>query len=504
MEQAHALEKFYDNMVKKHKQLTKKSIIITQKGDVDLKLALDLQTLNEEMKKFCLRYGNFIRTRNKGYGKFKKEIYLSWLDSKIIKKDEKEIHIKSADLDFITKDEPKSVEELVNDITSLAYNKSEKNYRLAEQIEAMHIPIKSASIATNKTKRVKIVKDTNNEKIKKKCKNLSQSHKKKENVMIDDIKRIRSKLKQNAINFIDDRKANKLTANNKYKFINNESDKIKKTKTKQPIKKKYPVKQKENKPNANFYIQNIPLNMAITNNDESGHFNHPNINNTVNRNANQQNNFTLKNTQVPLNYNNNSELLRNRPMASENSINPIFFQQERKLGHYTKKNVSPTDKLQNKVSINNNKKMGLVENKKTNSKKSATPELSNKNYTKEESIKFIESSALFKMPLKEDDELSMARNIYKSVYGIENPTEEELLAISEMYDVYLETISHTSCMIAKVKNKMAIEEDDIKLAIKMEFDIEFPDDFAINMDYEIVNDYEKKMAMIAKERRKGK
>lgn len=74
--------------------------------------------------------------------------------------------------------------------------------------------------------------------------------------------------------------------------------------------------------------------------------------------------------------------------------------------------------------------------------------------------------------------------------------------IKEMCDVIIENICNSSCLIAKNANKDFLDEEDIKLAFRMEYNVDFPD---VVKKYKMTEndvEHEKKLNLIDKEKKR--
>lgn len=119
---------------------------------------------------------------------------------------------------------------------------------------------------------------------------------------------------------------------------------------------------------------------------------------------------------------------------------------------------------------------------------------------KEETCQFLGTTTFCKLSDKEDD--SEIQNKLEMILGDIKLKDETKMYIKETCDVLIENICYISCMFAKNRNKEYLEEDDIKLALKTEYNIEFPDSVFRKKTCESELTHEKRIALLEKEKKK--
>lgn len=125
-----------------------------------------------------------------------------------------------------------------------------------------------------------------------------------------------------------------------------------------------------------------------------------------------------------------------------------------------------------------------------------------KQYLAEENFSALDSGTIFRNPSEREEYNKETVNRLEGILGTVKLKEETKMYIKEMCDVIIENICNTSCMIAKNACKEFLEEEDIKLAFKMEYNVEFPDIVKKYSAAENDLDHEKKMSSIEKEKKR--
>jgi len=71
--------------------------------------------------------------------------------------------------------------------------------------------------------------------------------------------------------------------------------------------------------------------------------------------------------------------------------------------------------------------------------------------------------------------------------------------INEMCDIFIENICYSGCLVSKNRDSDILEVNDVKLALKAEFNIDFPEAAFQRKTYLIDSEHEKKVQNIEKE-----
>lgn len=511
MDQAMKLKTYYDELVKKHKRLVKVYNTSTRKDSVDMNLPLELQTIGESINEFTAIYGTFIRRRNSSYGRFQVDNYVGWLqrhggsmlnnnmnNENIIPRQRSQTEYNMIEIDSmrcnVINQPNQQYEKIPSDLTHIA----KEHITKIKGNSKKHTPANSRKIA-NKEKEERKTRATNakiNKKpTKKKSKQLKNTSYKTEQKVKNLHNREANDASHGNVHFVV-----QYPSNNNFSPMNNETNNEQKNKPNNLHKKVTNYQELNDLPYSNFYTQNTAggMGMPLYNSpDLAAAQYHRNEMNKMPFHPQQHNmQYSDKPWQRTEQLHNMNKYL-NKPNTSVNTQGG----QKRKYNDNSIQYINPSDIFQDTVQKNNKQKQ-IIDRKNMNMQRNTAPEPNDDSSMKEEPCKFIEPTSVFKTSVKEEDEQCMGRHVYKTVYGNDNPTDEELTEMNEMYDIYLETICNTSCMIAKANNKTVLDEEDIRLAIKMEFDVIYPDDVTTHPVVEIDADHEKKIAMIAKERRK--
>lgn len=497
MDQAIKLKKYYDELVKRHKKLVKENDKHNKKAIINLKLENDLKTTGEEMDEFARKYEKFIRRRNSSYGRFQIDNYVTWLKKQ--NETEKIKHSDNAGSRYLlgynqhtisAANTPKIQNEnngkerksnIRDDLTQVGQNhltnlEAFTKGRIKLQVADSYIKETSSQQTINNKQ---IPKTNTNRNKKKDC--LDKIHHETANTR---------KYSKNKYEFKTEYKLG-LTTNNDFFPYPMDNDKKMKRDTERVKGQNAGHQISDTVPYHNFYLQNNPSNddlRSYSNFDCLDQFNK----------TNQKSMMCSQDQMLPPNIYSNMQEKQLYYGENSRKTPPV---QNRKFSEKPIQYINPGDLTQETMHRKIKQKNEANDYHKPYHKNSPC-DVNSGFDGKEEACNFTDPTSYFKIPLKCDDEESMGHYIYKTVYGNDHPTDEEIQEMNEMYDVYLETICHTSCMIAKSKQKNIVDSEDMKLAIKMEFDVVFPDDVVSHPVTEIDGDHEKKMAMIAKEKHK--
>lgn len=130
------------------------------------------------------------------------------------------------------------------------------------------------------------------------------------------------------------------------------------------------------------------------------------------------------------------------------------------------------------------------------------PVVTSKQNDDEQEFSMLESNYVFKHSDEKEGQSNETVSKIESILGDVKLSEKTKMFIKEMCDVIIESVCNTSCMIAKNSNRDYLEEDDIKLAFKMEYNISFSDVLTKFKVSEIDAEHEKKLGLIEKEKKR--